>query len=82
MAAPIMLVTGGSRGIGAATARLAAERGYDVALTYVSKPEGAEAVANDVRAMGRRLHHHQSRHGAGSRSAAHVHGDRCATRRA
>ena len=39
-----MLVTGGSRGIGAATARLAAERGYDVAISYVSD----ESAANDM----------------------------------
>jgi NAD(P)-dependent dehydrogenase (short-subunit alcohol dehydrogenase family) len=50
----IMLVTGGSRGIGAATARLAAERGYDVCINYVSSAESAEAVARDVRAAGRR----------------------------
>lgn len=56
MASPIMLVTGGSRGIGAAIARLAAQRGFDVALTYVSKPEGAEAVAADIRALGQRAH--------------------------
>jgi NAD(P)-dependent dehydrogenase (short-subunit alcohol dehydrogenase family) len=54
VASPVMLVTGGSRGIGAATARLAAERGFDVALTYVSNPDGAEKVASDVRAKGQR----------------------------
>lgn len=31
----VMLITGGSRGIGAATARLAAQHGYDVGITYV-----------------------------------------------
>jgi len=31
----VMLITGGSRGIGAATARLAAKHGYDVAINYV-----------------------------------------------
>ncbi len=36
--APLILITGGSRGVGAATARLAAERGYDVAISYVAKP--------------------------------------------
>lgn len=49
-----MLVTGGSRGIGAATARLAAQRGYDVALSYASKADEAEAVADEVRALGQR----------------------------
>ncbi len=54
MPSPIMLVTGGSRGIGAAIARLAAERGWDIALTYTSKTDGAEKVADEVRAFGRR----------------------------
>jgi NAD(P)-dependent dehydrogenase (short-subunit alcohol dehydrogenase family) len=51
---PLMLITGGSRGVGAATARLAAERGYDVALSYVSNESAALAVVADVRAFGRR----------------------------
>ncbi|HRD78904.1 MAG TPA: SDR family NAD(P)-dependent oxidoreductase, partial [Hyphomicrobiaceae bacterium] len=50
----IILVTGGARGIGAATARLAAARGYDVAINYASRPDAAEAVARDVSAAGRR----------------------------
>ncbi len=54
MPSPIMLVTGGSRGIGAAIARLAAKRGYDVALSYVSRPDDAERVAEDVRGAGQR----------------------------
>ena len=41
---PVVLVTGGSRGIGAAVAQLAAERGYDVAITYRSEREAAEQV--------------------------------------
>lgn len=52
--ARIMLVTGASRGIGAATARLAARRGYDVALAYAQDRTAAEAVAADVKAAGRR----------------------------
>lgn len=51
---PILLVTGGSRGIGAATARLAAARGWDVAVNYTRDAASAEAVAADVRAAGRR----------------------------
>jgi NAD(P)-dependent dehydrogenase (short-subunit alcohol dehydrogenase family) len=52
--APIMLITGGSRGIGAATARLAAERGYDVGISYVSNKAAADAVCADIRKTGRR----------------------------
>lgn len=52
--APLILITGGSRGMGAMTARLAAERGYDVALSYVSSESAAAAVAADVRKRGRR----------------------------
>ncbi len=52
--APVILITGGSRGVGAATARLAAAQGYDVAISYVSNEAAAQAVAADVRAEGRR----------------------------
>jgi NAD(P)-dependent dehydrogenase (short-subunit alcohol dehydrogenase family) len=48
----VMIVTGGSRGIGAACARLAAERGYAVCLTYVSDREAASAVAGSIEAKG------------------------------
>ncbi len=51
---PILLVTGGSRGIGAAIARKAAQAGYDVAITYVADAAAAEAVVADVRSAGRR----------------------------
>jgi len=50
----VCFVTGGSRGIGAATARLAAARGYDVAITYLSRVDDARAVVRDVEAHGRR----------------------------
>jgi NAD(P)-dependent dehydrogenase (short-subunit alcohol dehydrogenase family) len=50
----LLLVTGGSRGIGAATARIAAARGWDVAVNYTRDAAAAEAVAADVRAAGRR----------------------------
>lgn len=48
------LVTGGSRGIGAATARLLARAGADVAITYRSRQADAEVVAAEVAALGRR----------------------------
>jgi NAD(P)-dependent dehydrogenase (short-subunit alcohol dehydrogenase family) len=50
----VMIVTGASRGIGAATARLAAERGYDVAVNFHSRADAAEQVAADCRAKGAR----------------------------
>ncbi len=51
---PVLLITGGSRGIGAATARLAARRGWDVAINYARDSSAAEQVAAEVRALGRR----------------------------
>lgn len=51
---PVLLITGGSRGIGAATARLAARAGYDVAINYAGNRDAAEEVAADVRSEGRR----------------------------
>ena len=50
----ITLVTGGSRGIGAAIAVLCARAGHDVAINYASDAAAAEAVAEQVRALGRR----------------------------
>jgi NAD(P)-dependent dehydrogenase (short-subunit alcohol dehydrogenase family) len=49
---PILLVTGGSRGIGAATARLAAARGYAVCLSYRSNAAAAGAVVADIERAG------------------------------
>ncbi|HWA16911.1 MAG TPA: SDR family NAD(P)-dependent oxidoreductase, partial [Gemmatimonadales bacterium] len=50
----VVLVTGASRGIGAACARLLARAGADVAITCFSRREAAEAVAAEVRALGRK----------------------------
>jgi NAD(P)-dependent dehydrogenase (short-subunit alcohol dehydrogenase family) len=44
----VLIVTGGSRGIGAATARLAAQRGYSVCVNYVRDREAAESVAAEI----------------------------------
>jgi len=47
-----VLVTGGSRGIGAATARLAAERGYAVCVNYRTNQAAADAVVAGIAAAG------------------------------
>ena len=52
MPRPVLLIAGGSRGIGASTARLAAERGYDVAINYVRRAEAAAEVAAAVQKSG------------------------------
>ena len=48
----ILLVTGGSRGIGAATARLAAARGYAVCIGYLRNEAAAAAVVAEISAAG------------------------------
>jgi NAD(P)-dependent dehydrogenase (short-subunit alcohol dehydrogenase family) len=48
------VITGSSRGIGAATACLAAKQGYDVCVNYVRDATAAEQVVGKVRATGRR----------------------------
>lgn len=50
----LALVTGGSRGVGATTARYLAERGFDVAVNYRNKARRAEAVIAEVEAAGRK----------------------------
>jgi NAD(P)-dependent dehydrogenase (short-subunit alcohol dehydrogenase family) len=50
----VLIVTGGSRGIGAAVCRLAAQDGWDVAVNYAGNKDAAEAVAADVRSAGRK----------------------------
>lgn len=48
----VLLVTGGSRGIGAAAARLGAAKGYAVCLSYVSNSAAAEQVVADIEQAG------------------------------
>ncbi len=50
----VLLVTGGSRGIGAAIVQLAAKQGYDVAINYLRDTAAADALAGEVRAAGRK----------------------------
>ncbi|HMD02444.1 MAG TPA: SDR family oxidoreductase [Candidatus Baltobacteraceae bacterium] len=49
-----LIVTGGSRGIGAATARLAAERGFAVAVNYAERRDAAEATVAAIEGAGGR----------------------------
>ncbi|MDX2313024.1 MAG: SDR family oxidoreductase [Gammaproteobacteria bacterium] len=50
----VMIVTGGSRGIGAATARIAAVRGYDVCVNYRQDAAAAASVVDDIEKAGGR----------------------------
>ena len=51
---PGMIVTGGARGIGAATAKLAASRGYAVCVNFQRGHDAAEQVVNDITSNGGR----------------------------
>jgi NAD(P)-dependent dehydrogenase (short-subunit alcohol dehydrogenase family) len=50
----IILITGGSRGIGAGAALECASRGFGVVLTYKTNPEAAAAVVRRIEDAGRR----------------------------
>ncbi|MDR7145669.1 SDR family oxidoreductase [Rhizobium sp. BE258] len=50
--APVLLVTGGSRGIGAAVCRLAASQGWRVAVNYASNAAAAESVVSEIKSKG------------------------------
>ena len=52
MAKPVLLVTGGSRGIGAATAECAARQGYRVVVNYHSRADAAAVVVDRIQAAG------------------------------
>ncbi len=50
----VILITGGSRGIGAAVARLAGQQGYSVCVNYRQNREAAESVVNSISESGAR----------------------------
>jgi NAD(P)-dependent dehydrogenase (short-subunit alcohol dehydrogenase family) len=52
MSSPIVLITGGSRGIGAAAARMAAARGYWIAINYLQRAETADALVRELNDSG------------------------------
>ena len=54
MNSPVLIVTGGGRGIGACTAHLAAARGYSVCINYRRNSQAAEGVAASLRDQGAR----------------------------
>ena len=52
MTRPVLLIAGGSRGIGASTARIAGEQGYDVAVNYKNNANAATGVVAAVKKSG------------------------------
>ena len=52
MPRPVLLIAGGSRGIGACTVKFAGERGYDVAVNFKSNTKAAGSVVDAVKAAG------------------------------
>ncbi|MBK8188629.1 MAG: SDR family oxidoreductase [Cellvibrio sp.] len=52
MSKPLVLITGASNGIGASTAILAAQNGYDVAFTYLQDKKSAEKIAEQIKTLG------------------------------
>src|SRR5215475_9947449 len=51
----VIIVTGGSRGIGAATCRLAAQRGYSVCVNYVRNRKAADEIVADCARFGKAI---------------------------
>ena len=53
----VIVITGGSRGIGASTAELCARQGHGVILTYNRNPEAARAVVRRIESAGGNVGH-------------------------
>lgn len=53
MTSPVLIVTGGSRGIGAATVKLAAQRGWHIVFSYVRREAEAQDLAKETGAIAR-----------------------------
>lgn len=49
---PVILITGGSQGIGAATALLAAQQGYNICFSYHTQKSAAQQVSEQIKALG------------------------------
>lgn len=54
MKSKLVLITGGSRGIGAESAIIAANKGWDVVITYKNQLSSAESVINTIKKLGRK----------------------------
>ncbi|SDH09298.1 NAD(P)-dependent dehydrogenase, short-chain alcohol dehydrogenase family [Vibrio xiamenensis] len=52
LAAPVVLITGGGRGIGAASAKRFAKAGYQVVVNYLSNHQAAQALKQEIEALG------------------------------
>ncbi|EKO3688397.1 SDR family NAD(P)-dependent oxidoreductase, partial [Vibrio metschnikovii] len=48
----VVVITGGSRGIGAATAKLFARNGFSVCINYKSNVDAAKALVEEIKALG------------------------------
>jgi NAD(P)-dependent dehydrogenase (short-subunit alcohol dehydrogenase family) len=73
LAGKVALVTGGSRGIGAATARALADEGADVAISFVSSADKAEAVVGDLVGKGVRAKAYKADQGSPEEVTGLVH---------
>src|SRR5882757_3779698 len=73
LAGKVALVTGGSRGIGAASALALADEGADVAISYSSSADQAKAVVADLEAKGVRAAAFQADQSDAAQAAGLIH---------